>query len=429
MNFLKNYIFLWLNIILVWTAASAEGFTPPGRFRQSSILVGNRLYFFGSQNTAEQQNNIYLDVTLSMLNTTNPSWSMSISIPAAFQLASACVGGHNKNTIYLLDHFNTNTNNGDSNNTVVYAFDTLAATWSTPIISGPIPLSRQQFQAVNDTNGVKYPNLVNEFNDIYILDTLLLAWIQGSNVNAPTPRIDFTATLLNNGLILYIGGSTDGSPIYMSEIPTYNTNNNSWNTTIATGDTVNSRSCHTAVLSPDGHIVIYGGSNLLGPINQSQNLAVLDTTVNPYQWSIKPITGSNIPPSLAYHSSDIVGNFMILAFGVMYANNSFNNLSNVNSKIYLLDTRSYTWVTSTSTLPNSPHPQNQTVPNSPHPQNPTVTQIQTVVSDSLSTGVIVAIPLVLIAVLAIAGFAGYWYYNIKKQNNIIRVAGSKFDES
>ncbi|RIB07368.1 hypothetical protein C2G38_2113965 [Gigaspora rosea] len=174
---------------------------------------------------------------------------------------------------------------------------------------------------------------------------------------------------------------------------------------IATGDTLNSRSCHTAVLSPDGHVIIYGGVT-----DQSQVLASLDTTVNPYKWSIKPIIGSNKPPSLAYHSSDIVGAFMILAFGVMMANNSFTNLINVNSKIYLLDTRNYTWVTSTSTSPNSSHP-----------QNPTVTQIQTYRCDCDNS-------FSLITVLAIAGFAGYWFYK-KKQYDIIRIAGSKFDGS
>ncbi|RIB26666.1 hypothetical protein C2G38_2064333, partial [Gigaspora rosea] len=300
---------------------------------------------------------------------------MSIPIPAEFLLASLSVGGPNNNIICLLNHLTTS--NDYSNDIIVYAFDTVTETWSTPNISGQIPLSRQQFQAVNDTNdkiymfgGTQFHNtsLSSEviFNDIYILDTLILTWIQGSNVNAPTPRVDFTATLLNNGHILYIGGTVGVGIIYMSKIPTYNTNNNSWNTIFATGDTLNSRSWHTAVLSPDGHVIIYGGG-----------ITSLDTTVNPYKWSIKPMIGSNLPPSLKYHSSDIVGNFMILAFGVMMANNSFLNLTNVNSKIYLLDTRNYTWVTSTSTSPNSPHP-----------QNPTVTQTQTVTvsnSNSLST--------------------------------------------
>ncbi|CAG8724929.1 14374_t:CDS:2 [Gigaspora margarita] len=350
MNPFKNSISLWLIIILVWTAAGANGFTPPGRFRQSNVLVGNRLYFFGSQNTAQERDNIYLDVTLSTLNTTNPSWFMPNSIPAGFQFASACVGGPNKNTIYLLNHLNTS--DGDT------------AIWSTPNISGQIPLSRQQFQAVNDTNGVKYPNPSIDviLNDIYILDTSILAWVQGSNVNAPTPR--------------GIGVGT----IYMSEIPTYNTNNNSWNTMFATGDTLNSRSCHTAALSPDGHVIIYGG-DINGSTDQSQVLAPLDTIVNPYKWSIKPI------------------------IGVIMANNSFDNVNNVNLKIYLLDTRNYTWVTLTSISPNSSHP-----------QDPTVTQFQTVIvsdSNSLSTGAIVTIPLVLIAVLAIAGFIGFWFYKNK----------------
>ncbi|KAF0469707.1 galactose oxidase [Gigaspora margarita] len=274
-------------------------------------------------------------------------------------------------------------NTGYSDEIIVYAFDTLTAAWSIPNISGQIPLSRRQFQAVDDTNGKiymfggsKFPNFNDIFNDIQILDTLSLTWTQGSNVSAPTRRVDFTATFLNNGIILYIGGFAV-STIYMSEIRTYNTNNNSWGTMIATGDTLNSRSSHTAVLSPDGHVIIYGG-NIDGSTDQSQILASLDTTVSPYQWSIKPMIGNNVPPSLAYHSSDIVGNFMILAFGVMMANNSFSNLTNVNSKIYLLDTRNYMWTIDTL------HQPDLTI--SPH--------------DTLDAGVIVAV-VVLIAVLAI----------------------------
>ncbi|CAG8474239.1 4416_t:CDS:2 [Gigaspora rosea] len=210
----ENYIFRWLSIILVWTVVDADGFTPPGRFRESSALVRNRLYFFGGQKIAQKRDNIYLDVTLSMLNTTNPLWFMSIPIPAEFLLASLSVGGPNNNIICLLNHLTTS--NDYSNDIIVYAFDTVTETWSTPNISGQIPLSRQQFQAFHNTS------LSSEviFNDIYILDTLILTWIQGSNVNAPTPRVDFTATLLNNGHILYIGGTVGVGIIYMSKFAT-----------------------------------------------------------------------------------------------------------------------------------------------------------------------------------------------------------------
>ncbi|CAG8492241.1 6043_t:CDS:2 [Dentiscutata heterogama] len=105
-------------------------------------------------------------------------------------------------------------------------------------------------------------------NDIYILDTLKFTWTQGSNVNAPTSRGDFTATLINNGLILYLGG--DNINIFK----------------ITGGDEISPRIFHSAVLSPDGHVILYGGK---GPTDQNELLASLDTTVNPYKWSAKPM--------------------------------------------------------------------------------------------------------------------------------------------
>ncbi|CAG8476121.1 6743_t:CDS:2, partial [Racocetra fulgida] len=171
-------------------------------------------------------------------------------------------------------------------------------------------------------------------NDIFILDTLSLTWTQGSSVDAPTARADFSATLLNNGLILYIGG---GDNINMAEV--------------AAGDTIDPRSGHTAVLSPDGHVIIYGGTKNNSALDQSQQLASLDTTVNPY-------------------------------------NNNVYDLNNKNTQLFLLDTQNYMWVTDTLQQPNAT--------TSPNPQNPSVTYIQTVVasnSNALNTGVIVAIPI------------------------------------
>ncbi|CAG8519975.1 8813_t:CDS:2 [Dentiscutata erythropus] len=407
MDSFKNYFFIWLTIILAWTFAGVNGFTPLGRLRQSNALVGNRLYFFGSAIIAQSRENIFLDVTLSTLNTSNPLWSSSTSsvslVPTNSALASACVGGSNKATIFLLEHLFGN--NSISNNTIVYAFDTVSGTWSIPNIIGTIPISRRQFQAVNDTNGKIYmfggftTNSNTDLNDIYTFDTSTFIWTQGSNANAPTPRADFTATLLNNGLILYLGG---GDTINMAEI--------------AAGDNISPRSSHTAVLSPDGHVVIFGGSKNSAPLDQNQLLASLDTNVNPYKWSSKSMIGNNVPSSLAFHSANIVGNFMIVVFGQKGVNNAFDP-NNLNSQLYLLDTRNYVWVTDTSQHPNST--------NTP---NPSVTQIQTVIasnSNSLSTGVIVAIPISLIVVLGIAGFTGYWLYKKNKQKDIIRIASSK----
>ncbi|CAG8567406.1 15732_t:CDS:2 [Cetraspora pellucida] len=333
----KIYLFLCLLIFLVWTSAGVDVFAPVGRFRQSSALVGNKLYVFGSAIYSQTRETIILDVTLSTLNTSNPSWSLpNASVPTNSAFASACVGGPNKNTIFLLEHLDTN--NNVTNTTVVYSFDTVSSTWSPTPVSGVAPESRQQFQASSSPSGVL-------LNDIFMLDTSSLVWTQGSLIGAPTGRVEFSATLLNNGRILYIGG--DG--INMANIPFYNTNSGKWSSTVAVGDTIDTRSSHTAVLSPDGHVIIYGGNNNNSALDQSQQLASLDTTVNPYTWSKKSLNG------------------------------------------------------------------------------PSVTQIQTVIaSNSLSTDVIVAIPIVSIAILAIIGFTGYFLYKKNKQNDVIRIAGSKY---
>ena len=44
------------------------------------------------------------------------------------------------------------------------------------------------------------------FNDMNIFDTVSLTWSKGSTINAPFPRVDYTATLLSNGIIVFIGG-------------------------------------------------------------------------------------------------------------------------------------------------------------------------------------------------------------------------------
>ncbi|CAG8476851.1 12771_t:CDS:2 [Cetraspora pellucida] len=373
MDSFKYYFSLCLLIFLVWTS-DVDGFAPLGRYSQSSALVGNKLYFFGSALAVQFRDNVFLDVTLSTLNTSNPSWSLSnASVPTNSAFASACVGGPNKNTIFLLEH--QDTNNAGTNNTVVYSFDTVSSTWTTLPVSGTLP--------------VRISGLGIPFNDIFILDTLSSVWTKGSSIGAPTARYVFSATLLNNGLILYIGG---GDSINMAEIPTFNTNSGTWSLTVAVGDTINPRSGHTAVLSPDGHVIIYGGAKNNSALDQSQQLASLDTNVNPYSWSKK---SSN---------------------GVSGVNNNLYNLNNVNAQLYLLDTRNYMWVTDTLQHPNSTNP-----------QNPSVTQIQTVIaSNSLNTGVIVAIPIVSITILAIIGLTGYWFYKKNKQNDVIRIAGSKY---
>ncbi|CAG8785031.1 14671_t:CDS:2, partial [Cetraspora pellucida] len=285
-------------------------------------------FIFGSGLFEQARENFYLDVNLSPLDTEKPKWIyLDTSIPANSGYASACVGGTNKDIIFLLEH--TNPDSAISNHTVVYTFNTTSQEWSTLDLNGTYPESRKQFQAVNDSNGKIYMfgglSATNEtfLNNIIILDSLNLKWPKVTTSGAPTSRYDFSAVLLNNGLILYLGGN-DITSYNFYPITAYNTTDGSWSFMAVTGDITIHRSSHSAVLSPDGFVIIYGG---IGTNNSVViPLIVLDTNVSPYKLSNKPMV-------------DIIP---------VYNNDSFN----FNSNIYILDTRNYSWISYTSVSNN-----------------------------------------------------------------------------
>ena len=67
-------------------------------------------------------------------------------------------------------------------------------------------------------------------------------------------------------------------------------------------------------LAPDGRIVVYGGDTYNGTII-TDKLAILDTKLSPFQWTVPknivyPIKGNHLG-----HTSNLYGNYMITAFG------------------------------------------------------------------------------------------------------------------
>ncbi|KAF0392208.1 galactose oxidase [Gigaspora margarita] len=153
------------------------------RIRQSSVLVENKLYFFGSDNDGHKTDNIYLGVSLDI---NQPKWTdltQNAQTPSRSPFASACLGGVNKDIIFLLGHLDPN--NSITSYTIVYAFNTTSQIWF---------------------GGFKAATSV-VLNDIFIFDSLNLKWIKGPALNASPARVDFSATLLNNSPILYLGST------------------------------------------------------------------------------------------------------------------------------------------------------------------------------------------------------------------------------
>jgi len=89
-----------------------------------------------------------------------------------------------------------------------------------------------------------------------------------SAANMTTPRISHTATLLLNGKVLITGGfdPTDNSPptasaeLFDPETGTFT----------PTGNMTTPRSGHSAVLLPDGHVLIAGGGGSGGSLGTAE---------------------------------------------------------------------------------------------------------------------------------------------------------------
>ncbi|CAG8556726.1 14522_t:CDS:2, partial [Gigaspora margarita] len=134
-------------------------------------------------------------------------------------------------------------------------------------------------------------NVGPNFNTMNVLDTKTLSWSSLNLItNIQTPRVSFTATLLNNSLITYIGG-LDATNI--------NINMNEQ----TTGNTVTARNSHSVVLTQDGRIIIFGGSSANSStcgttFRANPDITVLNTNVSPYEWSIPNIPSANLALSL-----------------------------------------------------------------------------------------------------------------------------------
>ena len=89
------------------------------------------------------------------------------------------------------------------------------------------------------------------------------------------------------------------------------------------------RRLHSAVVTPDARIIIYGGITLrllehlkqAAPLRLNDrfpktSIAILDTSRKPFFWSIPQLTGDSLRPALLHgHTATMVGNVMIVAFG------------------------------------------------------------------------------------------------------------------
>ncbi|KAF0453412.1 galactose oxidase [Gigaspora margarita] len=173
-----------------------------------------------------------------------------------------------------------------------------------------------------------YDTYVGGDANLTIFDSNNLAWINGtSNPQNLLQGIlgssqiivsyhSFVQVLSASDKIFYIGGRISGSSFTIQFMPMkniliYDIVSDSWLINNATGNEIEGRTGHTAVMTTDKRIIVYGGLNKLRPA--LPYLAVLDTSNIPYEWSA-PTEENSIGP-ITEHSSIMIKNYMITAFG------------------------------------------------------------------------------------------------------------------
>ncbi|PKY55880.1 hypothetical protein RhiirA4_410851 [Rhizophagus irregularis] len=143
----------------------------------------------------------------------------------------------------------------------------------------------------------------------------------------------------------------------MTELLLYNTNNDTWISQKATVYSLTPptpRAYHSAVLTQDGRIIVYGGyTGELGIV--SDDLVILDT----YDYTWSNAKAIDPPPSRFYHTATLVGYYMIVAFG-----RTNNDLPPPTSnEVFILNTydkSNYKWVNEFNPdLSDLPYPSDQ----------------------------------------------------------------------
>ncbi|CAB4393364.1 unnamed protein product [Rhizophagus irregularis] len=297
-------------------------------------------------------------------------------------LATSVKGGTNNDILFLYGAFQSET--------LVYTFNSRSLVWCTPTISGKVdmlpsvqtdPSSRDvifEQELINVRRGKKYgltgiidyngkfylwggaTSNITLINDMLVLDTINLNWDGGSLINkllisdtnytvwmswygpdhvpnVPTPRRDYSATLIPNNKIIYLGGIGD---IVSFEIITKGTTYNlsELDTKITSGNIPSDRGAFSTILGLDGQRIIIFGGFYDYPGYLDTTLYVLD--LNNFNWYIPKISGKIQKPR-TYHEANVIGKYMVVSFGEGY-----DKL--IESDILLLDisnNEEYIWTT------------------------------------------------------------------------------------
>ncbi|CAG8776837.1 22393_t:CDS:2, partial [Dentiscutata erythropus] len=251
----------------------------------------------------------YIDLSKSF-NVRAPPVKELPSMPIYHADSAASFGGMDKSLICIIGGYFVYENGTPfvDDNSAFWTFNTRQEIWTNQTIWGSknISLDIWADSAVTD---FKNRIIMEGYTELLMFDTIKFTLSYLRSFDQPPLDIFFTSTILDNGIIVYIGGM-DADPDSMYS-----------NVTGPPG--IQARFGHSAAL---GLIYIFGGQTF--PITNatselsvepSPNLIILD--INKFSWIVPSqhlSPGDLIPPhSLSYHGAAIVNGYMIITYGAM----------------------------------------------------------------------------------------------------------------
>ncbi|CAG8556988.1 5715_t:CDS:2 [Diversispora eburnea] len=302
MNSKSSNVFLILFFTINWLVATVFCYKPSSRQYQSSVLIGSKIYYFGglSPSGSKRKNDaLYFNVDTSEFTAVD-------DIPAYIHHSSPVVHPEDENTCLLIggDYTSSETGYDYKSPNQTYKFDTKTSEWSIEETSNEPSVFSTHYltRGVSDNNGFIY-FFAHEYSSIHSfikLDINAMSW--SSFNNSGDPLKEFSERFLIR---------------HMNDLLFFDINSSKWSTATAQGEDIDGRFDHTAVLTSDERLIIYGGSSSSGLANEGPNptLAVLKIGSSSYEWSI-PSSDDESHPPLTGHSATIYGEKMYIAFGI-----------------------------------------------------------------------------------------------------------------
>ncbi|PKY25903.1 hypothetical protein RhiirB3_472745 [Rhizophagus irregularis] len=221
-------------------------------------------------------------------------------------------------------------------------------------------------------------------------------------------RVEYSATLLPNGIIVYMGGkepagkpATDGFRV----VYLYNTNDNTWKPQPTFGDSIpNGDNGISSVLGLDGfRIIVFGGDDI-----DNKMLYVLDTTN--FNWYEPNVSGKGPTIKRFDHTANVIGRYMVIAFGSGFGLN-FNYRKNGESDVLLLDignSSNYIWTNNFDPNAVIP-PQSSSTSDSTQSDNNS--------NNKNNTGIIVGVVVGVLGIIIITSLSIFFF--IKRRKNLL----------